>query len=369
MTNIARVASVRAWSELQTGNIDAAIQDSATTFRVGRDIAHRGVLISALVSTAIDSVVCQNILRDVLLHPKLTTEQCDRLLSILVEQEKFHDVVWRSAWQGEYVGYRVILHDLQYRTGDFSPDIIKTYGLDEETVRGYTLGQLSAQLIGDFGFSDVPPALANLLDSMTDADFQREVVMANASFKSLLDLFDRPLFERHKLASQIAERLTAKGASKILPLFLGEIPQMAESARRGSTRLAAFKSLVCIRRWQLEHSGAAPPDLETALKAAGIAEPVVDGYGEGEPLRFTTIGGKPVIYSIGPDGKELRRYQGLSATHSIEKELAYVRCKVIYRTQVGDRLTEYYAWTQPFFTDGRLEALTQPDPVEREDEY
>ena len=301
---IARVATVRAWSELQKGNIDGAIQDAATTLRLGRDIAHRGVLISTLLTTAIDSVVCQNILRDVLLHRDLTTDQCDRLVAILAEQEKFHDTVWRSAWQGEYVGIRVALHDLQYRAGEFSPGAIKEFEIDEKTLQGRTWGQFAAGLIGSLAFSNSPSRLADHLDSMTDADFEREISMANAGFTSLLDVFERPIFERHKLASLIEKELTANGASKIISLFIGGVPNMAEAARRGSTRLAAFKSLVCIRRWQLEHSTTAPPDLATALKAAGITEPVVDGYGAGEPLRFTTINGKPVIYSIGPDGKD-----------------------------------------------------------------
>lgn len=299
---ITRVATVRAWHELQKGNIDGAIQDAKTTFRLGRDITHRGVLVSALVSTAIDSIVCQSILRDVLLHHDLTTKQCDRLLSILAEQAKYHDTVWRRAWQGEYVGIRVALHDLQYRAGEFSPGAIKEFGIDEQALKGQTWGQFASDLI--VSFSDSAPGLADHLDSMTDADFKREVSMANARFTSLLELSERPHFETDKLASLIEKEMTADGASKIMPLFLGGVSNMAEAARRGSTRLAAFKSLVCIRRWQLEHSGAAPPDLATALNAAGITEPVVDGYGAGEPLRFTTVSGTPLVYSIGPDGKD-----------------------------------------------------------------
>jgi hypothetical protein len=48
----------------------------------------------------------------------------------------------------------------------------------------------------------------------------------------------------------------------------------------------------------------APSDLAIALQEAGINEPAIDGYGSGEPLRFTTIGGKPVVYSLGPDGND-----------------------------------------------------------------
>ena len=302
--DIARIASVRAWSKLQKGNVDSAIQDAATTLRLGRDVAHRGTLISTLVSTAVESLVCQSILRDVLLHRDLTIDQCDRLIEILAEQEMFHDTIWRNAWRGEYIGIRIALHDLQYRAGEFSPGAIKEFEIDEQAIQGKTWGQFAAGLISDLSVSDVSRSLADDLDSMTDADFKREISVANALFASLLELFERPHFERDKLASQIEKEIAADGASKIIPIFLGGVSHMAEAARRGSTRLAAFKSLVCIRRWQLDNSQIVPPDLETALNAAGITKPVVDGYGAGESLRFTTISGRPLVYSIGPDGKD-----------------------------------------------------------------
>ena len=60
--------------------------------------------------------------------------------------------------------------------------------------------------------------------------------------------------------------------------------------------------LVALRRWQLEHADP-PKDLETIVKAAGMPGVPIDPY-SGQPLRMAVLDGKPVIYSVGPDGKD-----------------------------------------------------------------
>ena len=64
--------------------------------------------------------------------------------------------------------------------------------------------------------------------------------------------------------------------------------------------------------------------------------------------------GKPgtFIEFIGPGGEVLKAVTGLSASHQVEG--AYLRAKVTRRVKKADgSLREYYAWTQPVFTDGR----------------
>jgi hypothetical protein len=59
-----------------------------------------------------------------------------------------------------------------------------------------------------------------------------------------------------------------------------------------------------------------------------------------------------IIEFIGPGGKILKAVTGLSASHKVEG--AYLRAKVTRRVKKADgSLREYYAWTQPVFTDGR----------------
>ena len=67
----------------------------------------------------------------------------------------------------------------------------------------------------------------------------------------------------------------------------------AEATLRGT------QCLVALRRWQLEHPEL-PQDLVTVVKAAGMRGVPIDPY-SGQPMRMTLVGGKPVIYSVGPD--------------------------------------------------------------------
>jgi len=58
------------------------------------------------------------------------------------------------------------------------------------------------------------------------------------------------------------------------------------------------------------------------------------------------------IEFIGPEGEIVKTVQG--STAKCEAQGAYLRAKVTHRVKKEDgSLREYYAWTQPVFTDGR----------------
>ena len=64
--------------------------------------------------------------------------------------------------------------------------------------------------------------------------------------------------------------------------------------------------------------------------------------------------GEPGIFIefIGPGGEVLETVSGNQASCEAEKE--YLRCMITHRVKKEDgSLREYYAWTQPVFTDGR----------------
>lgn len=78
-------------------------------------------------------------------------------------------------------------------------------------------------------------------------------------------------------------------------------------------------------------------------------------------LQRSTIMGFPTsradhgyeVLFIGLGGTVLQRSRGTKASIALTKAHAYVRGKVIYRTERYGRNVELYAWTQPVFTDGR----------------
>ncbi len=302
--NVSRVACMRAWRLAQQGNLDAAIAVAEDTFRLARDIVNRGQTISAFVAIVTDAYVCESILRDVLLHPDLTTQQCDRLLSIVSGHEQQQATMWRSVLQGEYVMARVFLHDIQFRAGDYSPEAIDRFGLDRKQLQGKTYGQFAASFtmgVGNGAGRNVDE-YGTYIDSMTPNDFTREVAVANATFVAVFDAWKSPVHERRDAIRQMQNRMSTGHDAKLFSLIWLGSDTLDEAARRNQVRLAAFKTLICVRRWQLEHGQPVPPDLATAWQEAGVTQPVIDGYGTGEPLRLTAIAGQPVVYSVGPDG-------------------------------------------------------------------
>lgn len=304
--DVARVACLRGWRDCQQGKLDSAIGVAEDMFRLGRDINSQGQQISALVATACDRLVCDQILRDVLLHPDLTAQQCDRLLSIVGEHARKKTTMWTRAMQGEYVMVRVLLHDLQYRAGDFSPEAIDRLGLDRETLRGKTYGQFAVRLWFDFiSSSDAPFDEAGaLIDAMTDDDFANEARVVNGIYQSVFDVLDRPVHERRAAFQQIEDRLPTPKKWELSRYYLIGPGTIGEVACRERASLNGYSALICVRRWQLEHGESVSPDLMTAFREAGITEPPIDPYGAGEPFRLTTIAGQPVVYSLGGDGKD-----------------------------------------------------------------
>lgn len=102
--------------------------------------------------------------------------------------------------------------------------------------------------------------------------------------------------------------------------------------------------------------------LKRADHAADVFHLEVDDAKTAAELLKSTIMGIPTsstdqgyeILFIGPGGKVLQSTRGTSASIAITSANAYVRGKVIFRTQRYGKSVEFYAWTQPIFTDGRV---------------
>lgn len=100
--------------------------------------------------------------------------------------------------------------------------------------------------------------------------------------------------------------------------------------------------------------------LEKLVRGDNHIEVSVDKDETARELESEFIFGRPVkkgvpgtfIDFIGPGGEVLKTVQGISA--SFETEGIYLRTKITLRVKKEDgSLREYYAWTQPVFTDGR----------------
>lgn len=302
--SIARVTQMRVSRDVERGDFDAAIKDLAVLSRMSRDLNHGGSLVTSLVSVAMDFILCASI-RDLVLDSALTTPHCDELFALLNEHLLIRDESILQALKQEYILFRVTLHDIEHRTGDFSPEAIVHAstqpifdGLDEKpTTPGEFFAAVYAQSKSLLSESPV----ARRIDSMQTDDFAREIPIANDGFQSLLEVFDQPFHERYRTVSQLLDRAARNQDSQIYRYTMPTSLQSFDAYRRNRTWLEGFRCLVCLRRWQINHSDA-PPNLASVLLDAGVNELPIDPYGHGEPFRLRVIDGEPVICSVGPDG-------------------------------------------------------------------
>jgi len=87
--------------------------------------------------------------------------------------------------------------------------------------------------------------------------------------------------------------------TQLLPTVAAPV---AAAGRIGATRHAS-ECLIALRRWQLTHGGATPRDLATAFRGAGMPAVPPDPF-DGKPMRLVLVAGKPVVYSVGKDGRD-----------------------------------------------------------------
>jgi hypothetical protein len=253
------------------GQIDAAIADIGLGLRLSRDLRPRGYIISQLVSIALDSVILQSPVSKILAAPGLTIAQCDHLLQILAQHSDEAVDSLSEGFRCEYVTLRDILH---------------RYEMGSETVAALMLDE----------------QVHTVLEGFTAADFEAEVDALNRFFRPLVERRPRPIGE---YAQTAPDQQRAATELKALSSLLAAVPQFVEACRRDLTRIPGTRCLVAVRRWQLDHDGKSPPNLSAACKAAGMNGVPIDEYSPtGEPLRYITIDGDFVVYSVALDGAD-----------------------------------------------------------------
>ena len=85
------------------------VADVERVLRLSRDLRPRAVLITILVSAAIDGVALSQMLSAIVNDPQLTVAQCDRLLAIVRKHEERGLPMLATGMRGEYVWQRTSL--------------------------------------------------------------------------------------------------------------------------------------------------------------------------------------------------------------------------------------------------------------------
>jgi hypothetical protein len=304
---IARVACLRVQRAVQRGDFVAATRDVDTVLRLARDLRPRGFVINQLVADAITQLVCASMVKTILASPALRSEHCDRLLEVLIKHEARSIDGYLEGLRASYVTTRVTLRDVVQHQREMA----KAMGLKpgESVVRA-----LVAQAEG--------PAVSGKANAGADPtrtlpeDWDAQVAETPATemsrrgrevdryYGALMALGSTPYAAR-------IERLAARkppGDSDPLSRALRVIMHTegliafvrAESRTVADVRGA--ECLVALRRWQFSHRET-PSSLARVIGGSALTRMPADPF-DGKPFRMTVIDGKPVIYSIGRDGKD-----------------------------------------------------------------
>ena len=134
-------------------------------------------------------------------------------------------------------------------------------------------------------------------------DWPAEIAALNSAFASAITLAAAP-YDRTSLSQwHTAEVAKAKAQNAVVtPLFLPNPGPFLEAITRGRAQLAGVECLTAVRRYALTH-GSLPENLEVATREAGLKAVPTDPY-SGGPMHYKVIDGKPVVYSVGSDGKD-----------------------------------------------------------------
>jgi hypothetical protein len=355
---VVRVANLQVERDVERGDFPAVVRMIELILRFSRDLRPRAPMSLQLAADALDGVVVEELLMHALKSPALTTNQCDALLQVLAQ----HAAAVRSlnpfltGIRCDYLSKRMLLHDLQQRTGEFSETRYReAFGIPHETRAAVFFTALNGNQKA-LGLPPPPPMLMALqnsvLSAMKPANYEAEAAALKEEYEAYTAMVNQPYAARtkslepliakeSKAMSQIAdyfpppntppeqaiaflktafERKPLQGP--ILVFIMRSSFQLSFNSGNSSeltpmTRLEGAKSLVALRRWYCTHSDR-PPDIETLCRAAGLTEVPRDYFSDG-PMRIVTfaadtpiqdrlqrdlkaVAGETIIYSAGSDG-------------------------------------------------------------------
>ncbi len=294
---VVRVTQLSFLVSLDRGDLAACISDIEGVLRLARDLQPRGSMICQLVSIAFRNVVSRYFVAPILSHPKLTTAQCTRLIKVFTDHESRAIDGYSEGLKAAYLEVRTTLRDVSGRPGD--PDRATAEQAKAETVR--VLGEISQD-------ANQRARMATVLADLTKAtpqDYAKADAAINTHYRDLLAAAKLPFAQRQaKIQSASGFPASHSSAPVELARLLNDSESLVavEAFRIADANLHGVKTLAAVRRWQIAHKNL-PNDLAAACAEAGLKSVPIDPY-SGKPIKFVVLNGRPVVYSVGKDGKD-----------------------------------------------------------------
>ncbi|MDA1054665.1 MAG: SHD1 domain-containing protein [Planctomycetota bacterium] len=272
--SIARASRVQLYWASVKGDPDLAASAVTRCLRLSRDLRPRGETMSQAVSIALEGIGLDGIAQFTLNDPKLTMDQCDQMLALLVEHQQQGLDPYDEGCRMTYIKTRQTVEDLQ--AGQMSPEVKQT--MDR-------LGRLPQSISYEAERAACDRIFAIVLQEAQTPHF--EVAAA-----------DELQTEMRKLADE-ANRGT--GAVIVL-LQVPALQALSAAATRVKANLAGVQLLTALRRYELAH-GKLPTTLAEAVADTVLKTVPTDPY-SGQPMRFAIVNSKATVYSTGPDLKD-----------------------------------------------------------------
>lgn len=320
-----------------------AIENLAIGLQLQRDLKLLGDDVAQFVASGVEGICIEYMVLPILRNKKVSVPQIERLIGALQVHAKEGKKVdpFVEAAKYEHLMFKRLFHDLATNTylprsdaseiwGDDLPAAGLMYkeltefcfyqtnsdqvskaldelgGINPEIAQAAKKAKNAANKMDRPDALDamvIAPLLLNTIEGMTDRDYQNEMKVLTTRFQQIEAANELAFPDSTKRLLELQESWTTDETwkkTKILKWFTPH-KKLVSVQVRNLLRSNAMICLAAVRKWQLEHSGQNPPDLESAIKAAGIDGTPIDPH-SGKPLKFAVKNGTALIYSVGPDG-------------------------------------------------------------------
>jgi hypothetical protein len=286
---VARLAVLRTRRHLDRGDPERPLLDLAIVLRLARDLRPRGPMFCQLAATNLTGACARQITLLLLASPAFSEPYARRLLKAWADHEATSIDGYREGLEAEYVTLRKILAEMLKDPHGSIPDLLDRL--------------LNSRKEGP---REKPRAYAQIvrhqIESMTGDQINRMNSKVDEVFRDLLALQDRPFSRWPHEPFDVKQFLDGSFYSKLPAILLPAARSCGEAEARAKAYVRCTTCLIALRMW-MDRTHQVPADLDTVVKAAGLPKVPIDPY-SGEPLRLAIVDGKPVIYSIGKDGRD-----------------------------------------------------------------
>ena len=253
-----------------------------------------------------DFIILEAMVRRVITTSDIKREHCDRLLAMLREHDQQSQNLHLEPARGVYILQRVTLRDIQDPAARRA--IKESLGANNDSAGAILLmmNDRMSMFSSDGKVDRRVVAFQKANELLARLDERQEIAAFDEQYRTVVALGQQPHRERAAGWSQY-ETTFKETAAREMKLLVTRATmvnwgRMFEAFTRSAIKRQGTQALVALRRWQLTHTEP-PRDLAQLMADAGLNDIPRDDYAEA-PLKLATLKGQPLIYSIGPDGKD-----------------------------------------------------------------